>query len=150
VGRGGPGGSAVLRSREARTALKQIPRVAKIQTAEQRAVVRANKESGSRSRLVGSRKRRESDRDVVPIVSGSSEEVTADWLSLASSSALAISCPGSSPDLRRPQGGLTTAESDGGRKMRPRWLSPIGADFSENRDLSTVPGREASPQTGLR
>jgi len=141
----------VLRSREARTALKRIPRVAKIQTAEQRAVVRANKkESGSRSRLVGNRKRRESDRDVVPIVSGSSEEVTADWLSLASSSALAISCPGSSPDLRRPHKGLTMAESDGGRMVRPRWLSPIGADFSENRDLSTVPGREASPQTGLR
>ena len=50
VGRGGPGGSAVLRSREARTALKRIPRVAKIQTAEQRAVVRANKKRAAHGR----------------------------------------------------------------------------------------------------
>jgi hypothetical protein len=44
----GPGGSAVLRSREARSALKRIPRVAKIQTAGSAG---EQKESDSRSAL---------------------------------------------------------------------------------------------------
>jgi len=42
------------------------------------------------------------------------------------------------------------AESDGAGKGAAPMTFADGAAFSENRDLSNVPGREASLQTGLR